>query len=94
MHKEQLRAEGVDLCLCMLGKFLNHLGIIHACDLDSQALGCANGDKTRQVLEHAMFWNGQHGQSNKEKVNPRRVKQVVHTQVENKTSMNKESLLT
>jgi hypothetical protein len=40
--------------------------ILHACDLDSQALGCAYGDKTRQVLEQTMLWNGQHWQSDKE----------------------------
>jgi hypothetical protein len=34
--------------------------IMHACDLDNQALGCACGDKTRLVLEQTMLWNGQH----------------------------------
>jgi hypothetical protein len=70
--------------------------ILHACGLDRQALGCAYGDKTRQVLEYAMLWNGQQWwQSNNEILGESRTfKQVVHTQVENKTSMNKESLLT
>jgi hypothetical protein len=40
--------------------------IMHACDLDNQALGCAYGDKTRRVLEQTMLWNGQHWQSDKE----------------------------
>jgi hypothetical protein len=39
---------------------------MYACDLDHQALGCAYGDKTRQVLEQTMLWNGQHGQNNME----------------------------
>jgi hypothetical protein len=74
------------------------MAILHACDLDNhQALGCAYGDKTRWAtgLEHTMFWNGQHWQSTKEILGESKsFKQVVHTQVENKTSMNKESLLT
>jgi hypothetical protein len=42
-----------------------------------------------------MLWNGQHWQSTDEVPGETKTfKQVVHTQVENKTSMNKESLLT
>jgi hypothetical protein len=39
---------------------------LHACDLDSQALGCTYGDKTRWVLEQTRLWNGQHWHNNKE----------------------------
>jgi hypothetical protein len=66
----------------------------HACDLDRQALGCACGDKTRQVLEHTMLWNGQHWQSTKEVLGESKsFEQVLHT-VENSTNMKKESMLT
>jgi hypothetical protein len=68
------------------------LPILHACDLDEQALGCTYGDKTRRVLEQTMLWNGQRNKKIPDE--SRTFKQVVHTQVENKTSMNKESLLT
>jgi hypothetical protein len=39
---------------------------LHACGLDSQALGCAYSDKTWKILEQTMSWNRQHWQSNKE----------------------------
>ncbi len=58
-----MRTTMVALGLCTLRKLFT---ILHACDLDHQALGCAYGDKTRWVLEHTMLWNGQHLQSNKE----------------------------
>jgi hypothetical protein len=71
------------------------LPIMHACDLDHQALGCAYGDKTRRVLEQTMLWNGQRRHNNNEiKYGSKSFKQVVHTQVENKASMKKEPLLT
>jgi hypothetical protein len=55
---------------------------LHACDLDHQALGCAYGDKPRQLLEHTMLWNGQQWQSNKEIPGESKAfKQVVHTRV-------------
>ncbi len=59
-----MRGKGVALGLCTLRKFFNPG--IHACDLDSQALGCAYSDETRLVLEQNMLWNGQHGHNNKE----------------------------
>ena len=68
---------------------------MHACDLNHQALGCAYGDKTRQVLEQTMLWNWQHRHNNKEMPDESKTfEQVVHTQVENKTSMNKELMFT
>ncbi len=53
---KQLRAERAALGLCRLRKLST---IMHACDLDHQALVCACGDETRAVLEQIMFWNGQ-----------------------------------
>jgi hypothetical protein len=55
--------------------------ILHVCDLDHQALGCARGDKTRRVLEQTMLWNGQRGRDNEEI--PGVSKSVVYTQVGN-----------
>ena len=47
---------------------------MHACDLGHQALGCAYGDKIRQVLERTVLWNGQHWHINKEL--PRRTQDI------------------
>jgi hypothetical protein len=42
-----------------------------------------------------MLWNGEHGHTNKEMPDESKTfEQVVHTQVENKTSMNKELMFT
>jgi hypothetical protein len=69
--------------------------MLHACGLERQALGCAYGNETRRVLEQTRLWNGQHWQSTDEVPGETKTfKQAVHTQVETKKSMQKESLLT
>jgi hypothetical protein len=75
---KQLRAERVAaLGLCMLGKFFYDNLACH------QALGFAYGDKTRQVLEQTMLWNGQHTHDNNDTLDESKTFKQVCIQVEN-----------
>ena len=51
VHKSR-ELKGKVLAYARLGN--SSTTILHACGLDRQALGCANGDKTRQHLEQTM----------------------------------------